>query len=372
MFKGTPHVAPEEHARHINRLGGYVNAATTEDATYYYETLPAEHLDFAIKLEAERMRTLVFRDDMVATEKEVVKEEIRDQQNNPLARGFLRFLEVAFTKHPYAWTAGGTIADLDATTTADLKAFYDTYYQPNNALLVVVGNVTLDDVKASVTKHFGALTRGPAPPRPADAAAEPTQTAQRREVVDPGQLGLTLVGYKIPEAKHVDVYALQVLALILGSGESSRLKQRIKAVDKQSKQPLGLDAGAQILIREHPGLLAIFAAYLDPAVTATIEKALLEEVAAMASKAPTASELRKAKNQVQAGFVFSLDNASGIGEQIGLSWILTGDPGQWMRDLDELEKVSAADVQRVAKSYLTPEQATIVAIPPRGAAKAEK
>lgn len=372
MFKGTDHVPPEEHARHINRLGGYVNATTNEDATFYFQSLPAEHLDFAIQLEAERMRNLVFRDDMVATEKEVVKEEIRQQENNPLAKGFLRFLEIAYSKHPYAWTAGGTIADLDATTTKDLETFYDTYYQPNNALLVVAGNVTLDQVKASAEAHFGKLARGAEPPRPADKAPEPAQTEQRRETVEPGQVGLTLVGYKVPEAKHVDVYALQVLSLILGSGESSRLKLRIKAVDKTTKQPLGLDAGSQILVREHPGLLAVIGAYLDPGATAAIEAALLDEVAKLATKGPAAEELRKAKNQIQAGFVFGLEDAAGIGQQIGLSWILTGDPGQWLRDLDELEKVSAADVQRVAKDYLSPEKATIVTIPPRGAAKAGK
>src|SRR4051812_29295858 len=116
MFKGTEHVRPEAHAQDINRLGGYVNAATTEDATYYYETLPADYMDFAIELEAERMHNLLFREDMIKTEREVVKEEIRDTENNPIASGFLRFLEMAYTKHPYAWTAGGTIADLDNTS----------------------------------------------------------------------------------------------------------------------------------------------------------------------------------------------------------------------------------------------------------------
>jgi len=369
MFKGTEHVRPEEHAREINRVGGYVNAQTNEDATFYFETLPADYLDFALQLEAERMRHLLFREDMVKTEREVVKEEIRQQENNPVAKGFLRFLEIAYTKHPYAWTAAGTIKDLDATAIADLKKFYDTYYQPNNALVVVVGDVTLDQVKAGVQKHFGKIPKQTTPPRPASGAQEPEQTVKRREVVDPGQIGLIIAGYKIPEAKHADVYALQVLSLILGAGESSRIRRDIKKDDPKTKRPLGVDGGAQVLVREDPGLFAVVGVYLDPAVGETIEKLLADEVAAIAAKGPTADELRQAKNQIQAGFVYGLESVDGVANQIGLSWVLTGDPTQFLRDLEMFEKVTLDDVKRVAKTYLTPERSTVVVIPPAGAAK---
>jgi zinc protease len=299
----------------------------------------------------------------------VVKEEIRQQENNPIAKGFLRFLEIAYTKHPYAWTAGGTIEDLDRTSVAELEKFYDTYYVPNNALVVVVGNVTLDQVKAGVDKHFGKLKKAADPPRPADSAAEPPQTEQRREEVEPGQIGLVLAGFKIPEAKHVDVYALQILSLILGDGESSRLRQRIKKVDAKTKRPLGVEAGAQVLVREHPGLFAVIGVFLDPKAAKAVEAALFSEVDKIGSKGPSAEELRKAKNQIQAGFVFGLDRADGIAQQAGLSWILTGDPGQFLRDLEELEKVTVDDVKRVAKTYLTSEKSTVVVIPPAAGAE---
>ncbi len=368
MFKGTEHMRPEAHAQAINRLGGYVNAATTEDATYYFETLPADYLDFALELEAERMRNLLFRDDMIKTEREVVKEEIRTTENNPIAKGFMRFLEIAYTKHPYAWTAGGTLGDLDNTTAMDLEAFYDAYYVPNNALVVVVGNVALDDVKKSVGKHFGAMKKAADPARPADAAAEPAQTEQRREVVEPGQIGLTLIGYKIPEATHVDIYALQILERIFGSGDSSRLRQRIKKADAKTKKPLGVEAGAQMMLREDPGVLAVVGVYLDGKSADGVEAALLDEIAKITTKGPTDDELRKAKNTIQSEFVFGLENADGIAQQIGQSWILTKDPGQFLRDLEELEKVTAADVKRVAKTYMGKDQATIVVIPPATAA----
>lgn len=368
MFKGSTNLRAEAHAQFLNGVGGYVNAQTDEDATHYINTLPADYLDFVIKLEAERMRNLLFRPEMIAVEREVVKEEIRQLDNQPIAKGFLRFLEVAFTKHPYAWTAGGNPKDLDATKPEDLKKFYDAFYQPNNALVVVVGKVTLDAVKASAEKHFGPIAKGPEPTRPANAAVEPAQTAKRKETVEPGQVGLTLIGYHIPPAKDPDIYALQVASIVLGVGESSRLKQRLKSMlDQKTKQPIALDGGIQAFIREHPGIAVVVGAYLDPASADPVEAALLDEIQKLANRGPTNDELRKAKNQVQSGFTFSLENVQGLAEAIGRSWILVGDPAAFVRDIDEIEKITGADVARVVKKYLTIDRATIVVIPPKGA-----
>ena len=366
MFKGTLHVPAEAHAQYINGLGGIANATTDEDATHYIDTLPSDYLDFAIQLEAERMRNLLFRPEMIATEKEVVKEEIRQQLNSPVARGFLEFLSVAYTKHPYAWTAGGTIADLDQTTPADLKKFYDAYYQPNNAMLVVVGKTTFDQVKASAQKWFGAIPKAPEPPRPAASEQEPAQTSQRRQVADPSQIGLTLIGWHIPAARDNDVYALQVASIVLGAGDSSRLKLRLKSVDPKTKRPLALDGGVEAIVREDPGLIVALGVYLDKSDEQPVENAIFDEVEKLGERGPTAEELRKAKNQVQAAFVFSLEHAQGLAEAIGRSWILTGDPARWEHDVDELGKVSAADVRRVVKQYMAKDHATIVVIPPSG------
>jgi zinc protease len=370
MFKGTKHVRPEAHAQFLNGIGGYVNATTDEDATHYINTLPADYLDFAIQLEAERMRNLMFRPEMIAVEREVVKEEIRQQENSPIAKGFLRFLDIAFTKHPYAWTAGGNIKDLDATTPDDLKKFYDAYYQPNNALLVVVGKTTAAAVKASAEKYFGPIAKAAEPPRPAAQAQEPEQKEKRREVVEAGQIGLLLVGFHIPPAKHKDIYALQVASIILGAGESSRLKLRLKAIDPKTKRPTALDGGMESVVREDPGMVVALGAYLDPAQGDGIEAAIFDEIQKMGAKGPTAEELRKAKNQVQSGFTFSLENAQGLAQAIGRSWILTGDATAFMRDVDEIEKVTAADVANAVKKYMAPTNATIVVIPPKGAAAA--
>jgi zinc protease len=366
MFKGTQHVRAEAHAQFLNGIGGYVNAQTDEDATHYINTLPSDYLDFALQLEAERMRGLLFRKEMIDTEREVVKEEIRQQENSPIAKGFLRFLEVAYTKHPYAWTAGGNLKDLDATSPADLKKFYDQYYQPNNAMLVVVGKATLDQVKASAQKYFGAIAKAGEPPRPSKDAQEPAQTAKRREVVEPSGIGLTLIGWHIPAAREKDVYALQVASIILGAGESSRLKVRLKKTDPKSKKPLALDGGVEALVREQPGMVVAIGAYLEKEQVDPVEAAIFDEVGKLAAAGPGGEELRKAKNQVQSGFVFSLEQAQGLATAMGRSWILTNDPTSFVRDVDEIEKVTAADVKRVVKQYFAADKATIVVIPPKG------
>jgi zinc protease len=361
MFKGTEHVRAEDHARYLSRLGGQVNAFTTEDTTAYYNTLPARHMDFAMQLEAERMRSLWFRDEMIATEKKVVQEEIRQDQNNPILMGFLRFLEIAYSVHPYAWTAGGKLKELDKTSKDDLKSFYDRYYVPNNALLVVVGNAEIDAVRASAQKWFGPIPRGEAPPRPADKAKEPERTSPRREVVAPGQIGLVLRGYAIPAANHEDIHALQVLAMILSGGQSSRLYSSLVR-----NQKVAVQVGGQILVREHPGLLLGFAAFLDPSKEKAVENALAAEFKRLQTGPVNAAELSKARTQLLAGFVYGLENVTGLASQIGTSWIHTGDPGAFLRDLEALQKVSAADVRRVAKTYLKDARAVTVVVPPLG------
>ena len=364
MFRGTAHVRPEGHAKFIASLGGEYNAQTSEDATFYKNVVPAAHLDFVVGLEAERMRNLLFRDDMIATEREVVKEEIRRQAADPIVRGLLRFLAIAYTKHPYAWTAGGDLGDLDRTTTADLQAFYQTYYQPSNALLVVVGNATLAQVRTAAEKHFGGIAGAPLPPRPSVASPEPAQTEQRREVLEPSQIGMVFAGFKIPPGNHADVPALQVASVILGAGESARLRQRIRAVDPARKKPLGLDAAVPFLVREDPGLLLTIGVFREADAADAVEAALFDEVGKLAKKPPGADEVSRAKQQLLASFVFGMDNPAGLAEQLGQAWILTGDPGTLAEELGGLDRVTPADVARVASTYLVPARATVVVVPP--------
>jgi zinc protease len=369
MFAGSAHVRPESHAQLIAGIGGHSNAATDEDSTRFIDTLPSDYLDFAIELEAERMRQLLFRKPTIDAGRALVKDEIQQQEGSPVNKAFLRFLSIAYTTHPYAWTAGGNAKDLDGTTPDDLRKFYDAYYQPNNAMLVVVGKASAEDVKASAEKWFGKIEKAPDPPRPAAQAQEPAQTSKRREVVEAGPLGMAVIGWHIPPARDKDVYPLQIASLVLGAGDTARLKTRLKATDPKTKRALGLDGGTEAMVREDSGMVIGVGVFVDKDNEDAIEAAILDEVQKLGAKGPGADELRKAKNQIQSGFTFGLEQVQGLGEAIGRAWIQTGDPAKFAREVDEIEKVTAADVQRVVKQYMTPDKATILVIPPLPAGK---
>jgi predicted Zn-dependent peptidase len=177
---------------------------------------------------------------------------------------------------------------------------------------------------------------------------------------------MTLIAWHLPAAKHKDAFALQLSALVLGSGDSSRLKIRLKTPDAKTNRPLTLEAGMEALLREDPGIAIALGAYVDPAAADPVAAAIFDEVSRLAAKGPSADELRKAKNQLQSAFVYSLESTQGLGEAIGRTWVLTGDPRLFLRDGDEIEKVSVADVQRVVKQYMSMDQATVVVIPPKG------
>jgi zinc protease len=361
MFQGSPRVPPGKHAEYLDRLGGYVAAESTEDATWFTNVVPKDYLDFVLELEADRMGELVLRDAAVAQEREVAKQRLSQEVYDPVQAGLRRFLPLAYQKHPYGSPGGGNVADLESVTTDDVRGFYDQYFNPDNALVVVVGDVTRAEVEAAVKQRFGSLERGAEIKRQSAGRAEPAQTGMRKRQVGSLGVGLVIGGFHIPEARHPDIYALQVLSLILGSGDTSVLGQRLKRDRK-----LAVDVGGQALVWEEPGIFALMAAYEAEGKGDDLAAALLEEAQRM-QKGPGEAHLRRARNQIQAGFVYGLEGVAEIGQQVGTSWILTGDPGQFLRDLEALSAVSAEDVARVAKAYLTEDNYTvIISPPPRG------
>lgn len=365
MWKGSARVRPDAHAQLVAALGGQVNGGADEDSSHFGDDMPKGYLDFAIQLEAERMRSLQLRESMIKAEREQLAAEMRQEDSSPLAKGLRRLLELAFTKHSYAWPAGGVVGDLQAIALADVQRFYTTYYVPNNALLVVVGDVTADEVRASAEKHFGPM---PATPinRTVTADTEPPLSVQRREVTAPGQLGVVLIGYGVPAATSPDWPALQLAAAILGSGDGSRIKQRLRAAGKE----IGLDGGVSVQPREHPSLFIALAAYRDAASGQAVEAALIDELQKLAQRGPTAVELRTAKTQLQTRAAYSMESGNGLATQLGRSWILTGDVKAFAGDIDRLEAVKPEDIKRVLSTYLRPERSTILQVPP--ATKAAK
>jgi zinc protease len=359
MFKGSEHVPPEEHARLLKEVGGAVNAYTTEDLTAYHDTVPPSYVDFALQLEAERMRGLKLFPATINSERHVVEEEKRLRvDNNPIGKAIERFRALAYTKHPYNWTAIGTIEDLERVTPADAQRFYDTYYQPNNATLIVVGDLDEAEVRKMVDRRFGGLPRGPDPPR-ADVT-EPPQTAVRKETLQlEVQIPVVVGGYHVPRAADPDVPALEVLASILSGGESSRLHQRLVRRDR-----LALAAGGLVESLENPGLFIVYAAYLPDRDAAKVQAALLDEVARVRAEPVTDDELNKAKNQAAAGYIFGLQTVDGIAHELGEAQYVEGDWREFLKGASRYLAVTAADVQRVAKRYLVDTNLTLVTLQP--------
>jgi zinc protease len=360
MFKGSVHVPPEEHARLLKEVGGQVNAFTTEDVTAFHQTVPPSIVDFAIRLEAERMRGLRLFPTTVDSERKVVEEEKRLRiDNNPVGQAVERFRTLAYTRHPYNWTAAGTLEDLERVRPADCQAFYDTYYRPNNATLIVVGDVEEAEVRRSAQAHFGSIQRGPDPPRV--TIEEPEQTAPRSATLTLDvSLPVIVGGYHIPRASHPDIPALEVLASIISSGESSRLYRRLVRKDK-----VAIAAGGLAEVMEHPGLFIVYAAHLPDKDQGVIRRALWEEVARVRTAPVTAEELEKAKNQLGAAYLFGLESVDGVARELGLSEIVRGD---WRRFLDGATRTAAvtvADVKRVAELYLDDRNLTSVTLSPR-------
>jgi zinc protease len=359
MFKGTERVPPEAHARLLKEVGGVSNAFTTEDLTAYHETVPPSYLGFALELEAERMRHLKLFPATVGSERDVVIEEKRLRiDNDPVGKALELFRATAYARHPYQWTAIGTVEDLRRVTVPDCQTFYDTYYQPNNATLIVVGDVREAEVRSLVDRHFGPVPRGPAPPR--SGAVEPPQTARREKTLAvPVELPVVIGGYHVPAARHPDSAALAVLSTILSAGESSRMHQRLVR-----KEKLALAAGGVLQALEASGLFLVYAAHLPDRDQAKVRAGLLDEIARVREGGVTAAELTKAKNQIAAQDIYRLETVDGIATELGTAQYIEGD---WHRFLDEAARtlaVTAADIKRVAGQYLVDSNLTVVSVRP--------
>jgi zinc protease len=353
MFKGTDKVAPEEYSKIIQRNGGRTNAWTTDDTTTYFATMASDRVGVVIDLEADRMTNLKLTDAVFLPERDVIMEERRLRvDNNPVADLFEQLTSTAYAAHPYQFPVIGWMSDIAATTLADTVQHYRTYYIPNNAFVVAVGDFNSDALTAQVAEAFGSITSG-APP-PAVRAVEPPQRGPRRvELKREAQLPFVAMAHHVPNLRSADAAALEVLASILSGGDSARLHRELVY-----RQRLAREAGASYDYTSiDPGL---FTAYIQPLPgqsAAAAESALQRELERAKTVAPTARELDKAKNGIEAQFVFAQDSLFYQATQLGMYETA----GDWRRIDDYLptvRAVTADDVVRVARAYLRAENRT--------------
>ena len=362
MFEGSAHVKKSEHGQLVERAGGNYNGSTAEDRTNYYETVPSNRLNLALWLEADRMRSLAITEDKFENQRQAVKEERRLRvDNQPYAGAFTDGLTWPFdstTCFPYAHTVIGSMADLDAAKLADVQAFFDTYYAPNNATLVVVGDFSPGELRRLVNQYFAGVPSHAAPEAPrCDAGTAAAKAAQRREVHDPhANLDLVMRLYRIPEHRSADTPALEVLNIILGQSESSRLNVSVVRRDKAA-------VGAGSILnpygsRNGPGVLAAYGIVNQGVSADRLDSLLSQQLDSIRANGISAAELDKAKNILRAGFIDNRETTFGKAEELHHYLTFHSTIDEINTDLDHLLTVTSDDVKRVANAYLAPANLT--------------
>ncbi len=363
MFKGTKKVGPEEFSRIIQENGGNDNAFTSRDNTAYFENLGADRVQVALDLESDRMQNLMLREEDFRTERMVVMEERRLRtEDNPQAYLQEQMEATAFQIQPYHWPTIGWMEDIARFTLEDLKAYYKTYYNPANAFLVVVGDFKKEDLFPKIEKAFGSYSKEPSPNQERDR--DPSQTGERRIFLKKeAQLPSLVMGYHVPNLREPDSYVLEVIAAILSGGKSSRLYQSLV---REKRLVLSADVDHSLLSRD-PSLFYVSADLLPRKDMAEVQKALDQEVERLQKEPVGERELEKAKNQMQASFVYSQDSLFSQAmllaqHEIALDWRAIDDY------LPSIRKVTSEDIRRVAKKYLIPDNRTVgvlVPLPPK-------
>jgi zinc protease len=354
MFKGTEKIGPEEFSRIIQENGGNDNAFTSHDYTAYFENLSSDRIQVAIELESDRMQNLMLREEDFRTERMVVMEERRLRtEDNPQALLIEQIMATAFEIHPYHWPIIGWMEDIARFTLEDLKAYYKTYYNPINAILVVVGDFKKEELLPKVEKAFGSYSKGVAPNQEKDK--DPPQIGERRIFVKKeAQLPSIVMGYHVPNLREPDSYVLEVIAAVLSGGKSSRLYQSLV---QEKRLALSADADYSLLSRD-PSLFTLSADLLPNKEVAEVEKALDQEIDRLKKELVGKQELEKAKNQIEASFIFGQDSIFNQAmllaqHEIALSWKAIDDY------IPSIHKVTPEDIQRVAKQYLIPDNRTV-------------
>ena len=360
MFRGSAHVAPEEHMKRIGVVGGYSNAFTSFDQTVYINTVPAQYLDMTLWLEADRMASFKVSDEIFQTERKVVAEEWRMRQNRPYGSMYEDFLKTAFTKHSYRWTPIGDMDQLKQATSSELQEFFNTYYVPNNATLVIAGDIDVEEAKKLVRKYYQWIPRGEAPPRD-QIQPEPEQAEPRNKVVpQPVPLPAVIVGWHGPEYQSDDHYALRVLDTILGDGQSSRLYRLLVG----SEKPLCVSAYGMHLQLEDKGVVGVGATVMQGKDPQQVQDLLKSAVAQIIAKGVTDDEVAKAKMIHRARIIDGRETADDLASQLGEEHLFGGDAERVNQTLEKLEAVTPQVVQAVAQKYFQPSASTTMFIKP--------
>jgi zinc protease len=360
MFRGTAKHGPGAFARLVERNGGQDNAFTSHDVTSYYVNIAADKLDLVLDLEADRMQNLLLDPKVIDSEREVVIEERRMRtEDDPGGSLGEEVSATAFRAHPYGQPIIGWMVDIRRITPEEIRAFYRTYYVPNNAILVVVGHFKTPEVMAKIHAVFGTIPRGATPP--AVTAVEPVQNGERRvRVQRPAELPIVYIGYPVPNHASADAAALEVLSVVLSGGRSSRLYR-----DLVYERQLALEAGGDYsYFSNDPNLFWFWATPLPGQTAETLEQELLGQMARLAREPVSEVELTRARNQIEASFVFQEDSIHRRASLLARFELIGG---YTLKDtyLDLIRAVTADDLQRVARAYFQDDRKNVGILLPK-------
>jgi zinc protease len=362
MFKGSKNVNPEQHTSIIASVGGQANAYTTEDTTVFWQTIPAQYLPLALWMEADRMATLRIDQSTFVTEREVVKEERRMRIENP-PFGLLNELvsDHAFDVHPYKHPVIGSMDDLNAATIEDVRDFYRTYYVPENATLMIVGDFETDTAVGLVNQYLGRVPKA-AKPVPRDIPQEPTHTKERRvTLTEPWPLPAIVVGYQTPYNGHPDSYPMFVMSKTLSDGQTSRIYRKLVY-----DTGLALTAFGSASYLEEPGLFYSVALANPGKSPEEIEKVLIGEFERLKAEGISERELQRAKNQFARDYILSRQSIKDKASQLGHAEVIQKDMASADGEFDTFLKVTTDDIKRVARKYFTTENRLVLRVMPSG------
>ena len=368
LFEGSDNIKRGEYMKFIQSAGGQLNANTTQDRTFYFEVLPSNQLEMALWMESERMAHAKIDAIGVETQRKVVKEEKKQRYDNtPYGQLINVIFENAYVKYPYNWSPIGKEQYIDQATLEEFMNFYKTFYVPDNAVLVISGDINVNDAKNLITKYYGEIPKGTKPiPRP--TVVEPEQTAEKRVTFyDNVQLPAIILAYHIPKQGTDDYYAIQLLTNLLSQGKSSRFEKEI--VDKQEK---AVQAAAFDLGNEAPGL-SVMLGIANMGVSADdLEKAMLVEIEKVKKDGITDEEFIKLQNQAENDFVSQNQKDIGVATNLATYYTFLGNANLINTELDRYKKVTREDIKRVANKYLTKENRLVVHYLPKADDKKDK
>lgn len=364
MFKETKNVGPGEFDRVMEAAGGETNAATWTDWTSYYENLPKRELELAVRLESDRMANLVLQEPQVESEREVVMNERRYRVDDDVEGATNEKLyATAFKKHPYRWPTIGWMRDIRGYTVKDCLDFYRTYYAPNNAALIVAGDVDEEEVLSLVQSYYGALKPSRIPSeRPVQ---EPDQRSERViSLEQPTDTEKVQIGWHGPPYGARDYAVLTLMSDLLTGGRSSRLFRTL-VLDRE----IASEVCGSIAPFHDPGLFELWVNGRSGVKSEALLEVVDAEIERLQSKLVPEEELEKAKNRHELSFLQGMETVSGKADQIGFYEAVTGDPAGVFQQLDDWRSVTPSDVREAARRYLNRRRRTVVTVLPAKGAK---